>query len=169
MAAKLKGGGANDMTGAWDLARSQKPWLGAVWQTSAQAAPYFENDEVWLTPYWSETIRLQRRQRLQSGLHDSEGGHDRSRRRFFHPDRRRQQEAGVRICRFPPRSGCATGLVHGLLRKPRTAGYHGLAGGIHGKSDYHAGENGYADLPDSTVLGKERNAWVLKWKEIVAD
>jgi putative spermidine/putrescine transport system substrate-binding protein len=53
MAARLKAGGVDNMAGAWDLLRQQKPWLGAVTQTSAQAAPYFENNEVWLTPYWS--------------------------------------------------------------------------------------------------------------------
>jgi putative spermidine/putrescine transport system substrate-binding protein len=53
MAAKLKGGGIENMSGAWDLLREQKAWRGAVIQTSAQAAPYFENGQVWLTPYWS--------------------------------------------------------------------------------------------------------------------
>lgn len=53
MAAKLKGGGMDNMAGAWELLREQKPYLGAVIQTSAQAAPYFENGQVWLTPYWS--------------------------------------------------------------------------------------------------------------------
>jgi putative spermidine/putrescine transport system substrate-binding protein len=53
MAAKLKGGGIDNMAGAWELLREQKAWRGAVVQTSAQAAPYFENGQVWLTPYWS--------------------------------------------------------------------------------------------------------------------
>ena len=53
MAAKLKGGGVHNMEPAWGILKAQKPWLGAVIQSSAQAAPYFENDEVWLTPYWS--------------------------------------------------------------------------------------------------------------------
>ena len=53
MAAKLRGGGIENMAPAWDLLREQKAWRGAVIQTSAQAAPYFENGQVWLTPYWS--------------------------------------------------------------------------------------------------------------------
>lgn len=53
MAAKLGGGGVDNMAPAWDLLRAQKPWVGTVVTSSAQAAPYFENGQVWIAPYWS--------------------------------------------------------------------------------------------------------------------
>ncbi|WP_426958661.1 extracellular solute-binding protein [Muricoccus radiodurans] len=53
MAAKLGGGGVDNMDPAWALLRAQKPWVGTVVTTSAQAAPYFENGQVWIAPYWS--------------------------------------------------------------------------------------------------------------------
>jgi putative spermidine/putrescine transport system substrate-binding protein len=53
MAAKLKGGGVDNMAPAWEVLRAQKPYVGTVVTASAQAAPYFENEQVWIAPYWS--------------------------------------------------------------------------------------------------------------------
>lgn len=53
MAARLGGGGLDNMEPAWERLRAQKPWVGTVVTTSAQAAPYFENEQVWIAPYWS--------------------------------------------------------------------------------------------------------------------
>lgn len=53
MAAKLKGGGVANLDPAWDVLKAQKPYVGTVVTTSAQAAPYFENEQVWIAPYWS--------------------------------------------------------------------------------------------------------------------
>jgi putative spermidine/putrescine transport system substrate-binding protein len=53
MAAKLDGGGVDNMEPGWERLRAQKPWVGTVVTTSAQAAPYFENGQVWIAPYWS--------------------------------------------------------------------------------------------------------------------
>src|SRR5207248_5411457 len=52
-AAELGGGGASNMEPAWALLKSQKPYVGVVVTTSAEAAPHFESGEVWLSPYWS--------------------------------------------------------------------------------------------------------------------
>jgi putative spermidine/putrescine transport system substrate-binding protein len=53
MAAKLGGGGVEKMDAAWEILKKQKPYVGTVVTTSAQAAPYFENGQVWIAPYWS--------------------------------------------------------------------------------------------------------------------
>ena len=52
-AAELGGGSATNMDPAWALLKSQKPYVGVVVTTSAEAAPHFESGEVWLSPYWS--------------------------------------------------------------------------------------------------------------------
>ena len=41
------------MEPAWALLKAQKPYVGVVVTTSAEAAPHFENGEVWVSPYWS--------------------------------------------------------------------------------------------------------------------
>lgn len=52
-AAELGGGDINNMEPAWELLRSQKPFVGTVVTGSAEAVPYFENGEVWIAPFWS--------------------------------------------------------------------------------------------------------------------
>jgi putative spermidine/putrescine transport system substrate-binding protein len=53
MAARLGGGDENNMEPAWDYLNRQRPYVGPIVTTSAQAAPYFENGDVWLAPYGS--------------------------------------------------------------------------------------------------------------------
>jgi putative spermidine/putrescine transport system substrate-binding protein len=52
-AAELGGGSAANMEPAWALLKYQKPWVGVVVTSSAEAVPHFENGEVWISPYWS--------------------------------------------------------------------------------------------------------------------
>ena len=52
-AAQLGGGGVDNMDPAWERLRAQKPYVGAVVTGSTEAVPYFENGEVWISPYWS--------------------------------------------------------------------------------------------------------------------
>jgi len=53
MAARLGGGGVDNMEPAFEMLEKQKPYVGVVEQSSSKMAPYFENEEVWLSPYWS--------------------------------------------------------------------------------------------------------------------
>lgn len=53
MAAQLDGGGVDNMAPAWEYLKKQKPYIGPVLTGSSEATPYFENEEVWLAPYWS--------------------------------------------------------------------------------------------------------------------
>lgn len=53
LGAKAAGGSIERMDIAFDLLRHQKPYVGTVVTASAQAAPYFENGQVWIAPYWS--------------------------------------------------------------------------------------------------------------------
>ena len=52
-AAELGGGGTANMDPAWAMLKAQKPYVGVVVTTSAEAASHFESGEVWISPYWS--------------------------------------------------------------------------------------------------------------------
>jgi putative spermidine/putrescine transport system substrate-binding protein len=168
MAAKLKGGGLNDMTGAWDLLQSQKPWIGAVLQSSAQAAPYFENDQVWLTPYWSG----------RAGYYASKGyplG-------FTIPDEGTIGIAGVSAVpvgatnkrmafefinfRLDPEIQRAFCL--GYFSSPARPDLTDWPAAFADSQITTQAKMDRLELPDAVVLGRQRNAWVLKWKEIMA-
>jgi putative spermidine/putrescine transport system substrate-binding protein len=53
MGARSKGDSGTDPAAAWDMLREQKPYIGFVAASSAQAVPYMENEQVWLMPFWS--------------------------------------------------------------------------------------------------------------------
>ena len=53
MAAKLRGGGLDNMEPAWEMLKVNRDWRAASVGTSSEAAPYFENEVAWLAPFWS--------------------------------------------------------------------------------------------------------------------
>ena len=53
MGARATGGDEAAMDTAWKLLEAQKPYVGLVAASSAQAVPYMENEQVWIMPFWS--------------------------------------------------------------------------------------------------------------------
>lgn len=53
MGARSRGGDERHMETAWEMLKADKPYFGAVVDTSAAAVPYMENQQIWLGPYWS--------------------------------------------------------------------------------------------------------------------
>ena len=168
MAAKLRGGGVNDMSGAWDLLRDQKPWLAATIQTSAQAAPYFENDQVWLTPYWSG----------RSGYYVAKGYP----LDFTIP---KEGTIGLADVSAVPMNAANKRLALEFLnfrlepevQRAFCIGYYASPG----RPDITDWPAAFAatqittqsdmaglDLPDSAVIGAKRNEWVMRWQEVSA-
>lgn len=169
VAAQLKGGGIRNISPAWDLLAKQKPWLGAVIQSSAQAAPYFENDEVWLTPYWSGRSGYYAAKGYPLGFTiPKEGtigqaavsavpiGASNKKLAFeflnFRLDPETQRNFCLSYFVSPARPDITDWPAHFVDTQITTQA----------KMDHF-------DLPDSAILSRERNPWVLKWKEIMAD
>jgi putative spermidine/putrescine transport system substrate-binding protein len=68
MGARSRGGGETDLSKAWDMLREQKPYIGFVAASSAQAVPYMENEQVWLMPFWSGRALLYAQRGLPFGV-----------------------------------------------------------------------------------------------------
>jgi putative spermidine/putrescine transport system substrate-binding protein len=68
MGARSKGGGEDDLSAAWDMLKAQKPYIGFVAASSAQAVPYMENEQVWLMPFWSGRALLYAARGLPFGV-----------------------------------------------------------------------------------------------------
>lgn len=168
MAARLKGGGVHDMSGAWDLLAKQKPWLGAVIQTSAQASPYFENDEVWLTPYWSG----------RSGYYASKGytlGYTIPKEGTIGladvsaiPIGASNKKLAFEFLNFRLDPEAQHSFCTGYFASPARPDITGWSDDFKETQITTEAQMKQLDLPDSAMLGKERNPWVLKWKEIMA-
>ena len=168
MAAKLKGGGVGNMAGAWELLRTQKDWRGAVIQSSAQAAPYFENDQCWLTPYWS----------ARSGYYVSKGyplgftipaeGTIGLADVSAIPINAANKKLAYEFLNFRLEPEVQHDFCVGYFASPARPDVTGWPEGFAETQITTEARMQSLDLPDSAVIGSRRNEWVKRWQEISA-
>ena len=165
MAAKLGGGGVDKMDPAWEYLKRQKPFVGTVVTTSAQAAPYFENGQVWIAPYWS----------ARSAYYVAKG----------HPigfTVPKEGTIGLGNCAGVPVGAKNKKLAYEFLnfrldrdvQREFSLEYHSSPG----RPDISDWPKEFAEVqivtekqmaglefPDSEVIGRRRREWTLKWQE----
>ena len=168
MAAKLKGGGVENMQPAWDLLKAQKPWVGVSVMASDAAAPYFENDQVWLAPFWS----------ARSGYYASHNYPV----SFTIP---KEGTIGLANCACVPVGATNKKLAFEFInfrlepdvQRAFNLAYHSSPGRpdiTDWPADFAAtqivNETKMAgvDFPDSALIGSKRAEWTRKWQEIMS-
>ena len=167
MAAKLKGGGVDKMDGAWAMLQAQKPYVGTVVMASAAAAPYFENDQVWLAPYWSARSAYY----VAHGYPVS----------FTIP---KEGTIGLANCAAVP-IGCANKklafeFINFRLEKDIQRAFNLGYFGSPARPDITDWPKDYADtqitteqqmaaieFPNNDVLARRRNEWTRRWQEVM--
>ena len=168
MAAKLKGGGVENLAPAWELLQAQKPWIGVSVMASDAAAPYFENDQVWLAPFWS----------ARSGYYVG---------RNYPVDFTIPQEGtiGLANCACVPVGAANKKLAFEFINfrlDPEVQRAFNLAYRTSpGRPDITDWPADYAatqivteqkmasvDFPDSALIGSKRGGWTRKWQEIMS-
>jgi len=168
MAAKLKGGGVDNMAPAWELLQAQKPWVGVSVMASDAAAPYFENDQVWLAPFWS----------ARSGYYAAHN---------YPVDYTVPKEGtiGLANCAAVPVGTANKKLAFAFINfrlEPEVQ--HAFSLAYHsspGRPDLGDWPADYAatqitteekmagvDFPDSAVIGARRGEWTRRWQEIMS-
>jgi putative spermidine/putrescine transport system substrate-binding protein len=168
MAAKLKGGGVQDMSGAWAALQDQKPWLGAVLQMSAQAAPYFENDEVWLTPYWSGRSGYYVAKGYPLGFTIPQEGTIGLADVSAIPVGAANKKLAIEFLNFRLDPDVQRAFCLGYFASPARPDITDWPASFVETQITTQAKMDALDLPDSAVLSKQRNAWVMKWQEIMA-
>jgi putative spermidine/putrescine transport system substrate-binding protein len=168
MAAKLKGGGVDNMQPAWDLLKAQKPWVGVSVMASDAAAPYFENDQVWLAPFWSG----------RSGYYVAHNYPV----EFTIP---KEGTIGLANCAAVPVGAANKKLAFEFINfrlDPEVQRAFNMAyRSSPGRPDIADWPADYAatqivteqkmaaiDFPDSAVIGSRRGEWTRKWQEIMS-
>lgn len=167
MAAKLKGGGVENLTPAWDILKAQKPYVGTVVTTSAQAAPYFENEQVWIAPYWSARAAYYEASGYPIGITIPKEG-----------------TIGLANCAGVPIGAKNKKLAYEFLnfrldRDVQRAFHLGYFSSP-GRPDITDWPKEFAetqivtqkqmdatDFPDSEIIGAKRREWTMKWQEVM--
>lgn len=167
MAAKLKGGSIDNLDPAWEVLKAQKPYVGTVVTTSAQAAPYFENGQVWIAPYWSARSGYYEAAKYPIG--------------FTIP---KEGTIGLANCAAVPIGASNKKLAFEFLNfrlDPEVQRAFNLAYfSSPGRPDIADWPKEFAetqivtekqmaaiDFPDSELIGRKRREWTLKWQEIM--
>ena len=168
MAAKLKGGGVDNIEPAWELLRAQKPWVGVIVMASDAAAPYFENDQVWLARYWSARSGYYVAPQLSDRFHHPEGGHDRAGQRAGVPVGAANKKLAFEFLNFRLDPEVQRAFHLAYQRSP------GRPDITDWPADYAATQiiteqkMAGVDFPDSAVIGSRRREWTRKWQEIMS-
>ena len=168
MAAKLKGGGVNNMEPAWDLLKAQKQWVGATVMASAAAAPYFENEQIWIAPYWNARAAYYEAQKYPIGLTIPKEG-----------------TIGLANCAGVPvgatNKKLAFEFLNWRLDKDVQRAFHLAYYSSPGRPDIADWPQAYkdaqitteaqmaaTDFPDSEVIAAKRRDWTRRWQEVMA-
>jgi putative spermidine/putrescine transport system substrate-binding protein len=167
MAAKLKGGSDENIDPAWDVLKAQKPWVGVSVTTSAAAAPYFENDQVWLAPYWSARAGYYAAANYPVD--------------FCIP---KEGTIGLGNCAAVPVGAANKKLAFEFInfrldrdvQRAFNLAYHSSPGRpdiTDWPADFIANQitteakMAAVDFPDSAMIGRKRSAWTRRWEEIM--
>lgn len=167
MAAKIKGGGIDKMDGAWDVLKEQKPWVGAVVMASAAAAPYFENEQTWIAPFWSARAAYYEAQNYPIGVTIPKEG-----------------TIGLGNCGAVPvgasNKKLAFEFLNWRLDQEVQFNFHNAYYSSPGRPDISGWSDAYKatqitteqqmagiDFPDSEVIGQRRRDWTRRWQEIM--
>lgn len=168
MAAKLKGGGIDNMAPAWALLKQQKPMLGAVIQTSAQAAPYFDNDEVWLTPYWSARSGYYKAKGYPLAYTIPKEGTIGLADVSAIPVGATNKKLAFAFLNFRLDPEIQRAFCLGYFASPARPDITDWPAEFIDTQVTTEQQMAALDLPDSSALGKLRNNWVMQWQEIMA-
>lgn len=168
IAAKLNGGSIDNMAPAWEMLKAQKPWVGVTIETSAAAAPYFENNQVWLAPYWSARAGYYKAHKYPIDFAIPKDG-----------------TIGLGNCAAVPIGARNKKLAFEFLnfrldkdvQRAFNLAYHSSPG----RSDITdwpkefvetqittAQKMAAVDFPDSAVIGQKRGEWSERWQEIMS-
>lgn len=167
MAAKLGGGGVDNMEPAWALLRAQKEWVGTVVTTSAQAAPYFENEQVWLSPYWSARAVYYRAAGYPIDLRVPDDGTIGLGNCAAIPIGAKNKRLALEFLNF--RLDRDVQRAFNLAYKTSPA-----RPDIDWPDDYKAvqlttaAQMAAIDFPDNAVIAAKRREWTMRWQEIMA-
>ena len=136
-AAELGGGSATNMEPAWAILKAQKPMVGVVVTTSAEAAPHFESGEVWISPYWSARAGYYISRGIPYGMIVPKEGVIANIDSASVPIGAKNKKLAYEFINFHARARDAARVVPRVFLQPRARRHRRLAEGIRRLADRH--------------------------------
>jgi len=167
MAARLGGGDESNMAPAWDYLKRQRPYVGPIVTTSAQAAPYFENSDVWLAPYGSARAGYYAARGFPISIAIPKEGVLPLPTAAAVPVGARNKELAFAFINFLLEPEIQRAFCTGYFCSPARLDVTGWA------SDFAAGQITTPEqlkqvvFPNFETIGANRRDWTLKWQQVM--
>jgi len=168
MAAKLRGGGVDNMDPAWELLKAQKPYVGTVVTTSAQAAPYFENGQVWIAPYWSARSIYYRDQGYPIDLTVPDDGTIGLANCAAVPVGAKNKRLAMEFMNFRLDPEIQRAFHLGYKTSPARPDITDWPDAYKAVQITTEEQMAKVDFPDNAVLARRRREWTMRWQEVMA-
>jgi putative spermidine/putrescine transport system substrate-binding protein len=167
-AAQLGGGGVDNMEPAWQRLKAQKPYVGVVVTGSPEAVPHFENEQVWISPYWSARSGYYIDRGLPLDMVIPTEGVIGLLDVACVPVGAKNKKLAYEFLnwRLEPDVQRAWSLAY--FSSPTRSGVPDLPAKFAESQITTQAKFDKTQFPDSEVIGAKRRDWTLKWQEIMA-
>lgn len=168
MAAKLKGGGIDNLDPAFAQLAALKPWFGATVSTSAAAVPYFENEQVWISPYWSARAGYYESRGYPFGYTIPKEGTIGLANCGAVPVGARNKKLAFEFLNFRLDPEVQFNFNLGYFSSPGRPDITGWPDAFKASQITTQAQMDSIDFPDSEIIGQRRRDWTRKWQEVMA-
>jgi len=167
-AAQLGGGGVSNMEPAWERLRGQKPYVGTVVTGSSEAVPYFENGEVWISPYWSARSGYYMARGLPFDMLIPEEGVIGLFDCAAVPVGTKNKKLAYEFLNFRLEPDVQRAFSLAYFSSPGRANIGDWPADFARTQIVTAEQIAKVQFPDSEAIGQHRRDWTMRWQEVMA-
>ena len=166
-AAELGGGSTSNMDPAWAILKAQKPLVGVIVTTSAEAAPHFESGEVWISPYWSARAGYYISRGIPYGMVVPKEGVIANIDAAAVPVGAKNKKLAYEFINFMLDPATQRAWCIAYFCSPGRGDITDWPKGFADSQIVTAKQFDSVKLPDLDAIGNNRKDWTLKWQEIM--
>jgi putative spermidine/putrescine transport system substrate-binding protein len=168
MGARSKGGSETDLAPAWDMLKTQKPYIGFVAASSAQAVPYMENEQVWLMPFWSGRALLYAARGMPFGVTIPKEGTIALANCCAVPIGAANKKLAFEFINFRLDPDIQRAFCVAYQASPGRPDVTGWPEGFADKQITTEAKMAKMVFPDDSLIARKQRDWTLQWQEIMS-
>jgi putative spermidine/putrescine transport system substrate-binding protein len=167
MGARALGGDERSMDAAWKLLEAQKPYVGLVASSSAQAVPYMENEQVWIMPFWSGRASIYVNRGLPYGMTIPKEGTIALGNCSAVPVGASNKKLAFEFLNFRLEPEIQRAFCLAYFASPGRMDIPDWPAEFAASQITTAEKMGRMIFPDEQLISREQRAWTLHWQEIM--
>jgi putative spermidine/putrescine transport system substrate-binding protein len=163
MGARALGSNETKMDAAW----KQKPYVGLVAASSAQAVPYMENEQVWIMPFWSARASIYVNRGLPYGMTIPKEGTIALGNCSAVPVGAANKKLAFEFLNFRLEPEIQRAFCMSYFASPGRMDIPDWPEAFAASQITTAQKMDTMVFPDEQLISREQRAWTLRWQEIM--